>query len=259
MGDENPIQRKGGKLGWLTELDVAHRGLHLPGTAREENSLAAISAAVEKGYAVLVDIRSTLDGVAVAFHDATLDRMTEKKGKLADYSYRQLEDVTVGWSQENIPSLTDVLDVVEGQVPVFLQIKTDGVADIVPICAGIRRALEGYKGKIAVMSFDFRIVSWFKRYLPTCGRGVMLGRDMILSMRNRIALNFKLNGLSPDFVAFDVNLMPNPFAEKLRKKGMPIFVWTVRHVDMESIARRFSDRLIFEEPAVTGVISDPSQ
>ncbi|MEM9757332.1 MAG: glycerophosphodiester phosphodiesterase family protein, partial [Pseudomonadota bacterium] len=57
---------------------IAHRGLHGPGVP--ENSLAAVSAAVAAGYGIELDLQVSADGVAMVFHDATLDRMTAACG-----------------------------------------------------------------------------------------------------------------------------------------------------------------------------------
>ena len=62
----------------FTRGPIAHRGLHSPGVP--ENSLAAFRAACDAGYAIELDVQPSADGVAMAFHDATLDRMTGAAG-----------------------------------------------------------------------------------------------------------------------------------------------------------------------------------
>ena len=63
----------------FTEARYAHRGLH-DGT-RAENSMSAFKAAVDAGYGIELDVRLSSDGELVVFHDNTLDRMTESKGR----------------------------------------------------------------------------------------------------------------------------------------------------------------------------------
>jgi len=53
---------------------IAHRGLH--GEGRSENSVAAFDAAIEKGYAIELDIQMSADGEAMVFHDYELSRLT---------------------------------------------------------------------------------------------------------------------------------------------------------------------------------------
>src|SRR5439155_13721079 len=74
---------------WLVARPIAHRGWHGPG--RPENTLAAARAAVEGGLALECDIQRSADGEAVAFHDATLDRLTHAAGTISDYPLAALQ------------------------------------------------------------------------------------------------------------------------------------------------------------------------
>ena len=66
-------------------LAIAHRGFSLDGL---ENSLAAFKAALELGYQYLeMDLNATSDGIAMVFHDATLDRTTDHDGVIAELPY----------------------------------------------------------------------------------------------------------------------------------------------------------------------------
>ena len=68
----------------------AHRG----GAAHQpENSWPAFEYAVKLGYAYLeTDARSTSDGALLAFHDATLDRVTDRTGQVGRLTYKQVSD-----------------------------------------------------------------------------------------------------------------------------------------------------------------------
>ena len=61
---------------WLTARPIAHRGLHSHSRGIVENSISATKAAAEAGYAIECDVRPTLDGEVVVFHDYTLERLT---------------------------------------------------------------------------------------------------------------------------------------------------------------------------------------
>ena len=61
---------------------MAHRGFSRDGL---ENSMAAFRAAVDLGYQHLeTDVHTTADGVLLLFHDETLDRVTDGRGRIAD-------------------------------------------------------------------------------------------------------------------------------------------------------------------------------
>ncbi|HTX25565.1 MAG TPA: glycerophosphodiester phosphodiesterase family protein [Streptosporangiaceae bacterium] len=87
-------------------IAFAHRGgaAHAP-----ENSWAAFSRAVELGYAYLeTDARATSDGMLMAFHDRTLDRVTDASGPINALPYRDVKAMRVAGS-EPIPLIEDLL------------------------------------------------------------------------------------------------------------------------------------------------------
>jgi glycerophosphoryl diester phosphodiesterase len=65
-------------------LPLAHRALHDRAARRPENSPAAIRAAVAAGYGIEIDLQLSRDGIAMVFHDETLDRLTDQTGLVAD-------------------------------------------------------------------------------------------------------------------------------------------------------------------------------
>lgn len=87
-------------------LALAHRGFS---AAEPENSMAAFAAAVALGYRyVETDVHATRDGVALAFHDDTLDRVTDGSGRVADLGWAAVSRARIGGS-EQIPRLEDLL------------------------------------------------------------------------------------------------------------------------------------------------------
>ena len=87
-------------------LAFAHRG----GAARQpENTLPAFDHAARLGYAYLeTDARSTADGKLIAFHDADLNRATDRAGQVGKLPWREVSAARVGGA-EPIPLLEDVL------------------------------------------------------------------------------------------------------------------------------------------------------
>lgn len=237
---------------WLTAQDVAHRGLFRAGTPAEENTLAAVGAAIDAGYAAEIDVRTTADDIVVVFHDDDLTRMTDGEGTVSLWGFQQLKKYTVGKSGHPIPSLPDMLDLVDNRKPLFIEIKSSKQTNIQKLCAGVRHSFEGYRGDVAIMSFDPRVVRWFRDYMPKYARGLVIGREFLLGVRSRLALSFAVKKCQPDFIACDVNLLPNTFCTKWRSRGKPVLTWTVRTKQMEDIARQHADALIFEAPAVVG-------
>ena len=88
-------------------LAFAHRG-----GAEEypENSLAAFRHAVDLGYRYLeTDVHATLDGVVLAFHDNTLDRVTDRSGQIADLPWSEVSGARIA-GREPIPLLSELLE-----------------------------------------------------------------------------------------------------------------------------------------------------
>ena len=84
----------------------AHRGFAPDG---DENSMAAFQRAVDLGYRYLeTDVRATADGVALAFHDARLDRVTDGRGEIEKMTWAQVRNARIH-GREPIPLLADVL------------------------------------------------------------------------------------------------------------------------------------------------------
>ncbi len=95
-------------------LAFAHRGgaTH-PDNVGLENTLLAFEHAVALGYRYLeTDVHATRDNVLLAFHDALLDRVTDKVGAIADHTYAEIRDVRVGASSagQTIPLMAELLE-----------------------------------------------------------------------------------------------------------------------------------------------------
>ncbi|MEU2354300.1 glycerophosphodiester phosphodiesterase [Streptomyces misionensis] len=88
-------------------LAFAHRGGAADGV---ENTEAQFRRAVETGYRYLeTDVHATADGRLVAFHDATLDRVTDGAGRIADLPWARVRQARVG-GREPVPLFEELLD-----------------------------------------------------------------------------------------------------------------------------------------------------
>lgn len=85
---------------------LAHRGFSPDG---HENTLAAFEAAAELGFVWLeTDVHTTRDGVVVAFHDPTLERVAGTTGAVNDLAWEQLRELRIG-GEHGIPTLEELL------------------------------------------------------------------------------------------------------------------------------------------------------
>ncbi|GGT01580.1 glycerophosphoryl diester phosphodiesterase [Planobispora rosea] len=100
------MQRRYAFLDHPVPLAFAHRGGALEG---RENTYAAFAHAVELGYTYLeTDAHATADGVLLAFHDHTLDRVTDRSGRISALPYRTVREARIGGAEE-IPLLEELL------------------------------------------------------------------------------------------------------------------------------------------------------
>lgn len=127
---------------------MAHRGFD-PTGAGLENSMPAFAAAVELGYRyVETDVHATRDGVVVAFHDETLDRVTDRRGAIPELSWREVSRARIA-GQEPVPQLEELLGAFP-DVRVNIDIKTPGA--IVPLVQVLERTKA--HDRVCVTSFS---------------------------------------------------------------------------------------------------------
>ncbi|KPF52556.1 glycerophosphoryl diester phosphodiesterase [Novosphingobium sp. 1529] len=246
--------RAAARAGWLREAIYAHRGLHGPGVP--ENSLAAAEAAIARGFGIECDVQRSRDGQVVVFHDRALDRLTGQAGNLADHTAAELAGMTlldetgmvVGG--ETILGLRQLLDRIDGRVPLLIEVKSAPTQRIAPLCLAVRRLLEGYRGPVAVMSFDPRVAAWFRRYSPHVVHGLVVteaGRRTLLA---RLKRHLALWRARPQFLAYDIADIANPVVRLARRRGVPVLTWTVRTPDDASRAATYADAPIAEGPVL---------
>src|SRR5204863_304886 len=112
-------------------IPFAHRGGAADGL---ENTTLQFRRAVKAGYRYLeTDVHATADGKLVAFHDATLARVTGRPGKVAQLPWAEVRTALVGGT-EPIPLLEDVLGAWP-QVRVNIDAKADGA--VAPLAEAI--------------------------------------------------------------------------------------------------------------------------
>jgi glycerophosphoryl diester phosphodiesterase len=240
-------------LDWLRR-PIAHRGLHDEAKGIVENSASAIEAAIAKGYAVEVDLQCARDGVPVVFHDKSLQQLTAESGLVAARDAESLCRIPLRGSKDRILSLPGLLSLVDGRVPLLIEVKSAWGRDA-RYEANIARALADYRGRVAVMSFDPNSVAAFRRVAPGLPRGLVAERFEDkrywheLSGLRRFAMRHLLTSAiaRPNFIAYDVKALP-ALAPMIARKlfGLPLLTWTVRNEAAKETALRYADAMIFE-------------
>jgi len=234
---------------WIKEKAIAHRGYHDQNKKVPENSLKAFKKAIEKGYAIECDVNLLKDGTVVVFHDDDLLRLCNQPDRLEDLTYDDLKSCTLGNTDEAIPTLQQVLDLVDGQVELLIELKPNG--DIYKLAANTYYLLKNYKGIYAIQSFHPYIIRWFKDNAPEVLRGQIAEyfkekKDMSKVkkfMLKRMVFN-KKNAV--DFINYNVINMPNRYLNKAKKKGIPIIGYTAKSIQEYKRIKSHYDNAVFE-------------
>lgn len=230
------------------DTDYAHRGLH--GAGVPENSLAAFERAVACGYGIELDVQLSRDGEVMVFHDYTLNRMTDREGKLSDFSSDELASMHLADTSETIPRLRDVLALVDGRVPLLIELK--GESTDVSLCEPLCRLLSEYNGVFCIESFNPILLGEMAKLMPHVYRGILytnLCREKKKYSLIDIALTCMLTNIiaRPDFIAYDKKYRKS-FALWLctRLYHTSIYCWTVKSRTEWDIAKENKQFTIFE-------------
>ncbi|WP_257530757.1 glycerophosphodiester phosphodiesterase family protein [Irregularibacter muris] len=230
----------------------AHRGLHQDNSISPENSMTAFALAVEKGYGIELDVQLSKDGLPVVFHDESLKRVCGIDKKVKDLTFQELRKLYLLTSQETIPHLQEVLDLVDGKVPLIIELK--GQTRDISLCTVVAHYLDQYPGRYCIESFNPLMLRWFKRNRPQVIRG-QLSSDFVKSGDTggdkRLYFLLKhllLNILSkPNFIAYNHlyhHLLSFKVCRGLYK--IPTVAWTIKSVKELQESKKDFDHFIFE-------------
>lgn len=229
---------------WLTRYEYAHRGLHGPSVP--ENSLSAANAAIAAGMGIECDIQRSLDDHPMVFHDWNLDRLTGLSQDTEDLSADDLEALHLLGTDHHPMRLAKFLQVVAGQVPLLVEIKSRPGYDVEWTCLCVGRVLEGYAGDYAVMSFDPRVGAWFAANRPVVVRGLVCTDSFENGFEGVWRDPAALKQAQPDFLAVDVRDLLCPEAAAWRADGHRMLTWTIRSAETRAIGLAHADALIAE-------------
>ncbi|MBN9027338.1 MAG: glycerophosphodiester phosphodiesterase [Rhizobiales bacterium] len=238
---------------WLTARPIAHRAYHDAASGRVENTLSAVRAAIDRNFAIEVDLQLTADGAVVVFHDDTVDRLLQASGRVDAMSLASLKATAFRQGGDSVPTLAELLEAVAGKVPLVIELKSnfDGNRRLEAAVAPI---LAAYAGPAVVMSFDPDSMAVMQWLLPSIPRGIVADRytDLdewgYLTPRQRFALRnlSAVPKVGAGFVSYDLNGLPSFAPSMVRAGGLPLITWTVRTREQAEKARLYTDQITFE-------------
>lgn len=227
---------------------IAHRGLH--SSTCSENSMGAFKKAIESGFPIEIDVNFMNDGKLAVIHDSNLCRLCGTDVNIGDLISNQLKEYPLRIDGQIIPTLDAVLDLVNGEVPLLIELKVVNKFDSRSAEKLLNElSFYPYKNMIALQSFSPCAVRWLKKHT----REYAVGQLATMKLKGQSKLgNFLMGTLKilfvtqADFISYDINYLPNKHVLRRKKEGYPVLSWTINSPTKLENARRYTDNYIFE-------------
>lgn len=209
-----------------------------------ENSILAFKRAIRNKYIIELDVHITKDNKIVVFHDFSLKRLFNVNKLVENCTYNELLNYSFPNTNQKIPLLKSVLNIVNGSVPIIIEIKSlsfNGKLEK-ELC----KIIDNYNGLIYVQSFNILSILWFRINKKKIKRGIIYSSldKKANILKNNIIKQILFNTiLKLDFISCNKDSLNDNYIVKLRKK-IPIFSWTIKNKEEYDLYQRFSDKLI---------------
>ena len=217
-------------IDFITNHYIAHRGLH--NDKIPENTIPAFKEAIKNNYPIELDVHLLKDKEIVVFHDNNLKRILSIDKDIKDYTYKELSKLKIN-NKYHIPTLREVLGLVDGKVPLIIELKYDNKVGLLE--EELVKQLDNYKGEFSIQSFNPFIVRWFKKNRKNYIRG------LLISSKKKLRVRFARSKLSlfltkPDYLAISKKLSK----KKLSKYSKyPIIIWTINN---KKVYEKYKDK-----------------
>jgi glycerophosphoryl diester phosphodiesterase len=207
-----------------------------------ENTIRSLRKAINLGVdAVEIDVRLTKDNKLAVIHDTTLDRTTNGKGLVRNYTLEELKKFDAG-KGEHIPSLSEVIDFVRNKVELVIEIKDLGSESLVASAV----LDEGVADSVMVTSFHPSSVLKIKELLPKIKTGVIFSSEPIRAYE--LALHTKANAILPR-----IDRLSKTMVKQAQEHNVLVYTWVVNNkaeffkaldLGVDGVASDFPDVLI---------------
>ncbi|MCM3728736.1 glycerophosphodiester phosphodiesterase [Neobacillus cucumis] len=214
-------------------LKIGHRGAagYCP-----ENTFASFHRALHLGVDFLeMDVQMTKDGELVVIHDSTVNRTTNGKGKVKDFTLKEIQALDAGswfdsrFSSEKIPSLGEFLDGFGGKVGILLEIKNPSLyPGIEEKIANelLKRGLTNLEGpQVIVQSFDQYSLKKFHQLVPSIQIGVLVKRYTGKGISNQELVSYSSYA---SFVNPKITMVSRRLISRIHQHGFKTFIWNVK-------------------------------
>jgi glycerophosphoryl diester phosphodiesterase len=219
-------------------LVIGHRGAMGHET---ENTLASVQKAMDLRVDMIeIDVFKIKSGEIVVFHDVYLDRLTNITGKIEDFDYQQLRNVSVEGGHA-IPLLIDVLNLIDNKVTLNIELKGAGTAtDVDSIIRRYMNQNGWSKSDFLISSFKWDELRMMRKLSANIPIAILTEDEPLEGIP--IAQELNAVAINPDFLRLDAKKI-----QKIKKAGFKIYTWTVNEPTDIELAKSW---------AVDGIITN---
>lgn len=209
------------KKEFLVSRLIAHRGIQHPFL---ENTLPAFEKAIEKNKIIELDVHLSKDHEVIVFHDNSLKRLFGINRDIQDLTLAEIK------KYRYIPTLKEVLNLVQGRVPVLIEFKMAKPVGVLEQEAS--KLLDQYSGEFAVQSFNPLSLLWFRLNRSHYIRGYLVHSIFPDNFLLRFFLNQNLirKIIKPDYIGVNLAALKLKKIDTLRKKYL-IIGYTLKNVE----------------------------
>lgn len=208
-------------------LRIAHRGI-FDNKVIPENSVLAFQKALRLQIPIEFDVRLTKDEHVIVFHDHNLKRMCGVDLGVEDLTLKEIKKMKLLSTNENIPTLDEVLTLIDGKVLIDIEIKKTRETNL--LCDRVLQSLKDYSGDVLLKSFFPNVVKYLKKK-SSYMIGLLLSNFMHYKLYSYlISSPILIFYCQPDFLAISKKIVKKKRFQKYRKK-YPVFVWTLTSLD----------------------------
>lgn len=193
-------------LSFLKKRHIAHRGI-FDNKRIYENTISAFARAIKNNFIIELDVRMLADGTLIVFHDDDMERLLHVEGCIEKITYDEL----CYMARYQVPTLNEVLELVNGSVPLLIELKQTIKRKNYP--SKVAEVMDSYNGEFAIQSFHIKLIKWFSKNRSEFIIGYLIGKK-----------NYKKEYFFKkyDFINIDVNIYSDKKIRKMREDKLVI-------------------------------------
>ena len=219
-------------------IKIGHRGAR---GYEPENTLISFQKALDLGVdGIELDVHLSQDGVVVVIHDETVDRTTDGTGAIHDLAVAKIKKLRTDKNQQ-IPTLTEVLDLIDKKVFVNIELKGKGTSK--PVVQLVEKYIKEYHWDYTdfiISSFDWDLLDEVVVLNPKIPIAVLT--ETTVEEALAFAKKIKATAINPDYT-----LLTPENVKLIKDEGFQIFPWTVNETEAIATMKSYG---------VDGIISD---